>query len=59
MSLKPTSSWFDVIVALVGAVTIVVGVSMVFAPAGVVCAGVFLIVLAYLRRALEVLHGDS
>jgi hypothetical protein len=59
VSLKLTSSWFDITVAVIGAITIVIGVFWVYPPAGIVLAGIFLVVFAYLRRALEVLNGDS
>ena len=59
MLLKHISSWFDIVIAVIGAVVIVVGVGLVYFPAGIIMAGVVLIVSAYLRRALEVLNGNS
>jgi hypothetical protein len=51
--------WLDVLLAVVGAIALVVGAWLVYLPAGVIAAGVVLIVAAYLRRALEVLNGTT
>ena len=59
MLLKRMSSWFDIAIALLGAVVFTIGVWWVFPPAGLIVAGVLLVVMAWLRRALELLHEDS
>lgn len=46
--------WFDIVVALLGAVALCVGAFLVYVPAGFMVAGVALITIAYFRRALEV-----
>jgi len=52
-------SWCNVLLAVIGGVMLAVGVALVYIPAGVITAGLLLIVAAYVRRALEVLSADS
>lgn len=59
MLLKHMLSWCNVLLAVIGGVMLAVGVALVYIPAGVITAGLLLIVAAYVRRALEVLSADS
>ena len=59
MLLKRMLSWCNVILVVIGGVMLAVGAGLVYIPAGVITAGLLLIVAAYVRRALEVLSADS
>ena len=50
---------FDLVAVTVGAALVIVGVFLVYVPAGFVVSGAILVVAAYFRRALEVLNGHS
>jgi len=52
-------SWCNVILVVIGGVMLAVGAGLVYIPAGVITAGLLLIVAAYVRRVLEVLSADS
>ena len=49
----------NAILALVGLALIVVGVSLMFLPAGIMTAGVGLIVAAYVAQYLEVSRSED
>jgi len=57
--LKRMLSWCNVILVVIGGVMLAVGAGLVYIPAGVITAGLLLIVAAYVRRVLEVLSADS
>ena len=59
MLLKRMLSWCNMILVVIGGVMLAVGAGLVYIPAGVITAGLLLIVAAYVRRALEVLSADS
>lgn len=59
MLLKRMLSWCNVILVVIGGVMLAVGAGLVYIPAGVITAGLLLIVAAYVRRVLEVLSADS
>ena len=49
----------DVLLALLGAICVVVGVAMLSVPAAFITVGVFAVVTAYVARYLEVSSEDS
>ena len=50
---------FSLILAVLGAVAVVVGVGLLSVPAGVIAAGVVAVSAAYVIRYLEVSSEDS
>ena len=59
MLLKRLWSLRDAVLAVAGAFLAVFGVFLIYIPAGFIAFGVLLVVLGYVRRALEVMREAS